>query len=219
MERKHIVKSYDQELALLKEKLLEMGSIAEKQLDRIVQAMNDFDGRNDDAIIADDRLLDDLLADVDSLTVRMLAKRQPMAADLRSIISSLKIAASLERTGDYTVNIIRHLERLGDQRGAVPTAPIHEMALVARSMLHDAMDAYRWEDSDKASVVYERDDQIDTVYANLLEALGRMPGEENENASVSTTLLMIARCCERIGDHIANFADSVYYIIEGKFLK
>jgi phosphate transport system protein len=217
MATKHIVKSYDEDLDLLKTKLSEMGKEVVDQIAKASQALLDFDRGLADMIIISDQKVNFLQQDVEELGVRILATRQPMAQDLRIVISGLKMASELERIADYAANIARHIPDLNHHLDLdQPIAAIIEMAEVAKGMFLDIMDAFVNGDVPKAIAVWHRDDHIDQIYAGILSDLRTRMSADSDNVKSYTGLIFVARCCERIGDHITNVAENVHYIEHGK---
>jgi phosphate transport system protein len=216
MSKDHIVRSYDQELELLISKISEMGKVAEEQLAKAVEALITKDTRLAVHVIYSDAQVNDLQNTVDGLTVRMLAMRQPMGSDLRHIISALKIAADLERIADYAANIAKNVMDLDHVSLEKPVGLIIRMAELASNMLKDVIDAYRETDVRKAIAVWHRDEDINQVYADLLSHLRSYMKADSDNINAYTSLIFAARCCERIGDHIKNVAESVYFITHGE---
>ncbi len=216
MSSRHIVRSYDEELALLKADVLKMGSMAHKQLSRSLDTVLTRDSSAAEAIMADDAPIDALQKEIDRLTLTMLAKRQPMASDLRVIVSGIRMAADLERIADYSANIARHSMELNSVDLKKPVETIIRMAEHAKTMLSDIMTAYEKNDPDMARKVWHDDDRIDEEYSSLLLELRQFMSEEAEHVKPFTALLFVARCCERIGDHIQNLAENVHFIVTGE---
>lgn len=216
MNGRHIVRSYDEELALLKNKVLEMGELAHKQLAKAVDTLVSRDSSAARAIVAGDAPINDLQREIDQLTLNMLAKRQPMALDLRIIVSGLKMAADLERIADYSANIARHSMDLNSANVQKPVEGIIRMAEQAKFMLADVMSAYHQDDPMLAKSVWHGDEKIDSEYAGLLSDLREFMNEEAQQPKSFTALIFVARCCERIGDHIQNLAENVYFIVMGE---
>ena len=217
MATKHTVKSYDADLRLLKSKLMEMGREVEDQIVKANQALLNRDDGLADLVRVSDEKVNVLQQESEELSVRILATRQPMAQDLRNVIAGLKMASELERIADYAANIARYIpdfERHLDLDQ--PIDAINEMAELAKKMLTDLMDAYANGDLKKAIAVWHRDDQIDSVYGNLLSSMRAKVSEDPDNIDAYTGLIFVAKCCERIGDHITNLAENVYYIAHGK---
>jgi phosphate transport system protein len=216
MTRDHTVRSYDQELDLLISKISEMGKVAAEQLAKAIEALITKDSRLAVDVIYSDAQANDLQNSIDRLTVRMLAMRQPMGSDLRHIISALKIAAELERIADYAANIAKHGMDLDQVSLEKPVGLIIRMAELARQMLKGVIDAYRERDVVKAAAVWQRDEDINEVYADLLSQIRSYMKADSDNINTYTSLIFTARCCERIGDHIKNIAESVQFIARGE---
>ena len=145
----------------------------------------------------------------------MLATRQPMAVNLRNIISALKIAVNLERIADYAANIAKCVEDLNHISLNKPVLSILRMAAIAQNMLGEVFEAYKRADEAKAREVWQMDKQIDAIYADLLSEIKTYIAEESGKVDAYTSLMFAARCCERIGDHIKNVAESVQFIQKG----
>ncbi len=215
MSRDHTVRSYDQELNSLKSKILEMGKAAEEQLAKAIEALITKDNKLAVNVIYTDSQVNDLQNVIDRLTVRMLAVRQPMGSDLRHIISALKMAAELERIADYAANIAKNGMNLNQVYLEKPVRLIIHMAELDIQMLKDVIGAYLELNIPKAIEVWHRDEEINQIYADLLTQLRSYMKADSDNIDTYTSLIFTARCCERIGDHIKNLAEGVYFIIHG----
>jgi phosphate transport system protein len=217
MATNHIVKSYDEDLNLLKSKLSEMGREVEDQIYTANLALLKRNESLADLVIVGDEKVNLLQQETEELGVRILATRSPVAQDLRAVIAGLKMASELERVADYAANVARHVPDLDhhielDQ----PIFAISEMTEYTIKMLTDIMAAFAAEDVKQAIAVWHRDDHVDSVYADLLSDLRLRMSQDSENVKSYTALIFIARCCERIGDHITNIAENVHYVEHGK---
>jgi phosphate transport system protein len=160
--------------------------------------------------------------EVDKMTIHLLAMRQPMARDLRFVVASLKMASDFERIADYAANVaknVRYLEDAGASGDATPDAPVDailEMAGLATIMLEGVIEAYRDLDAEKSVEIWKSDAVINKRYEELIGRLRNIMGERCENAQAPTALLFMGRCCERIGDHVKNAAEHIYYIATGR---
>jgi phosphate transport system protein len=192
-----------------------MGKVAEAQLSKAIEALVTKDSKLAVDVIYSDSQVNDLQNEVDRFTVNMLAMRQPMGIDLRHIISALKIAAELERIADYAANIAKNGMNLDHVYLEKPVQLIIRMAELAIRMLSDVIDAYLELDVPKSIAVWHRDEEINQIYADLLTQLRSYMKADSDNINTYTSLVFTARCCERIGDHIKNVAESVYFIIHG----
>lgn len=213
---KHTVKSYDQEFNQLKSLVQEMGKATYQQLSRAVEALVAGNLELAARVVESDEEINRMQAAVDELTVRMLAKRQPMAFDLRVIYAGQKIAANLERIADYSANIARYARTLNRHTLDYNLSAIERMGDTALVMLESVLAAYDARDADLAVTVWHQDDEMDAAYTQVLEDLRRIMAENPGQIQAGTNLLFIARCAERTGDLITNIAESVYYIAEGK---
>ncbi|MBW2515702.1 MAG: phosphate signaling complex protein PhoU [Deltaproteobacteria bacterium] len=215
MPKSHTVRSYDRELDLLKSTISEMGKVAEEQLAKAIEALITKDSKMAVNVIYTDSQVNDLQNAVDRLTVRMLAVRQPMGSDLRHIISALKMAAELERIADYAANIAKNGMNLDHVYLEKPVWLIIRMAELAIQMLKDVIAAYLELNVPRAIEVWHQDAEINQIYADLLTQLRSYMQADSDNINTYTSLIFTARCCERIGDHIKNVAEGVYFIIHG----
>jgi phosphate transport system protein len=216
MPKPHTVRSYDQELDRVRREISEMGKACLVQVGRAIAALDKRDGRLADLIVEEDQRVDGHQKNIDQMIVKILATRQPMAFDLRHIVSSLKISADLERIADYASNIARHVKELNHAALEAAVGRILLMAQTAEGMLQDVLNALERLDSKLAVEVWKRDREIDTIYSELLSELRNIMANRTDSVQTGTSLLFIGRCCERIGDHITNVAESVYYIDTGK---
>jgi phosphate transport system protein len=211
MIREHIVREYDSELARLQAKILEMGDACESQLRRAVKALAERDTRMAEDVVEADAEVNRFQKEADEMAERLLATRQPMAGDLRRIISALKIAADLERVADYSKNIARHVTELNHASLDEPLEAILRMAGELGSMLRDVLRALSSSDEILAEDVFRSDAEIDRMYTELLPNLICHMSEGPGLIRAYAGLLFVARCCERIGDHIAGVGENVYY--------
>lgn len=215
MDGKHIVRSFDRDLDDLKAQIIEMGNASKSQLSMTIQALINKNRALARQIVAGDQAVNAMQREVDRLTVDLLARRQPLALDLRMVVASLKIAADLERVADYSANIARHVFTLDHLATDEPIASIHRMMTIAEDMLTQVLTAFDTLDREQAKAAWTRDDDIDHIYKKILTQLRTFMSKAPDSINASTSLLFVARCCERIGDHITNIAESIHYIVEG----
>jgi phosphate transport system protein len=217
MDTEHIVRSYDEELNHLQNMIAEMGGLAEMQLARAINALVKYDSDSATEIVDKDRRIDSLESNIDAFAVRLIAKRQPMASDLRTIITGLKISSNLERIGDYAKNIAKRTVTIAaapELRGPIGT--IARMAALVQEMIKSALDAYIAHDADKADDVCKRDQEVDQIHSGLFRELLTYMMEDPRNITACTHLLFIAKNVERIGDHVTNVAEQVHYMVHGE---
>lgn len=217
MESEHIVKSYDEDLGHIDNAVAEMGGLVETQLADAIAALVRRDIELAERVIDADKRVDSMEAEADAFAVKLLALRQPMAEDLRSVITALKITHSLERIGDYAKNIATRtipLERMPTIGGTANT--IARMARIAQGMINDVLDAYIGRDARKAADVRERDQEVDQLHTSLFRELLTYMMEDPRNITACTHLLFVAKNIERIGDHTTGIAEQVQFLVEGK---
>ena len=219
MMNEHTVKSFDQELQLLDKKIAQMGGLAERLLAQAFDALERRDPRLAEAAVASDRAIDLLERELQEQTIHMIARRQPMANDLRHIMTVLKIAGDLERIGDLAKNIgKRALAVSGENHPKSLMTGFKHMTELAMRQLKDVLDAYAERDADKALGVWRRDERIDAMYNSLFREMLTYMMEDPRNIGLCTHLLFGAKNIERVGDHTTNIAESVYYLVHGSAL-
>ena len=218
MAQEHTVKAFDEDITRLRGLIAEMGGLAELSLTEAMEAL--VKGNMDLAasVIARDKRIDSLEAEIDRLAVRTIALRAPMADDLREVIAALKIAGVVERIGDYSKNIAKSAGKIEGRKRFEPLTLIPAMADVAREMVHDVMTAYAARDPVMAQQVVERDEKVDAFYESLFRNLVSYMIENPSTISDCAQLLFVARNIERIGDHATNVAEMVYYAATGAHL-
>ena len=219
MMHEHTVKSFDQELQLLDKKIAQMGGLAERLLAQAFDALERRDPQLAEAAVASDRAIDLLERELQEQTIHMIARRQPMANDLRHIMTVLKIAGDLERIGDLAKNIgKRALAVSGENHPKSLMTGFKHMTELAMRQLKDVLDAYAERDADKALGVWRRDERIDAMYNSLFREMLTYMMEDPRNIGLCTHLLFGAKNIERVGDHTTNIAESVYYLVHGSAL-
>lgn len=211
----HTVKSYDEELKQLHEDILRMGGIAESQFASAMQAVSKRDADIAAETVRGDNKIDELNHVIDKRVVHMLALRQPMASDLREIVSSLKIAVDIERIGDYSANIAKRAIAMAELRPIKPISGIPRMGLLVQRLIKDVLDAYNGRDAEMAMKVWARDEEVDDMYNSLFRETLTYMMEDPRNITPCTHLLFIAKNIERIGDHATNIAETVYFVVHG----
>ena len=214
----HIVKSYGQELQRLRGLLTEMGGIIESQVALATEAIRTSDAEAATRAVALDGSVDDLDRQVEQLVIRMLALRQPMASDLREIVSALKITAGMERIGDYAKNVAKRSIVLGGFRLPFSMAGLVNMSRLVQESLKLVIDAIGERDEQKALQVWQSDQAIDDLYNSIFRELVTYMMEDARSITPCTHLLFIAKNLERIGDHATNIAETLHYAITGERL-
>jgi phosphate transport system protein len=215
MGSEHTVKSFDEQLKRLDNLIAEMGGLVEAQLAEALEALVRRDTDKAARVVAQDKRLDELEQDVDRHTVSMLALRQPMAGDLREIIAALKTASILERVGDYAKNVSRRTAALAEMPPVPPVQTIGRLGRLAQEMIKDALDAYLARDVDKATMVRDRDKELDALYTSLFREFLTYMMEDPRNITPCTHLLFVAKHLERVGDHATNIAELTHFLVKG----
>ena len=218
MAHEHTVKAFDEDITRLRGLIAEMGGLAEVALTDALEAL--VRGNEDLAksVIARDKRIDTLEAEVDKLAVRVIALRAPMADDLREVIAALKIAGVLERIGDYSKNIARSAMRVENRKKFEPLTLIPAMAEIAGEMVHDVMTAFAARDPRLAAEVISRDRKVDAFYDSIFRNLVSHMMENPASITSAAELLFVARNIERIGDHATNVAEMVHFAATGTYL-
>jgi len=212
----HTVKAYDQELQLLDRRIAQMGGLVERLLAQAFDALEKRDPKLAETATGSDAEVDALEREVQGQTIQMIARRQPMAHDLRQVMTVLKIAGDLERTGDLAKNIAKRALAVSGENHPKPLVTgLKHMVELALSQLKDALDSYAERDAEKAIAVWRRDERIDAMYNSLFRELLTYMMEDPRNIGVCTHLLFAAKNIERVGDHTTNIAENVYYLVHG----
>lgn len=213
----HTVTAFDADLKELTAMVTEMGGHAESMIARSVNALLKSDIAQAEAVIAEDLILDNLQYELDEKTVVLIAKRQPMALDLREVIGALRMANDLERIGDMGKNIAKRTTEIGEVIQPKRVARgIEHLNSLALEQLNNVLDAYVNKDVEKAAEILARDDEVDQVYTSLFRELLTYMMEDPRNITFCTHLLFCAKNIERVGDHATNIAEIIGYIVTGK---
>jgi phosphate transport system protein len=218
MAQEHTVKAFDEDITKVRGLIAEMGGLAEVSLREAMEALVKGNLDLAQAVIARDKKIDALEAEVDRLAVRTIALRAPMADDLRELIAAIKIAGVIERIGDYAKNIAKSADKIEGRKRFEPLTLIPAMADVAAGMVHDVLTAFAARDAALAHQVVERDEKVDAFYESLFRNLVSFMIENPSTISSCAQLLFVARNIERIGDHATNVAEMVYYAATGTHL-
>ncbi len=212
----HIMSAYEDELEQLNNLVLEMGGRIEIQLSGAIRAMVKRDSDSAEDLIAQDREVDALEERINDLAVRTLALRQPMAGDLRIIVSVIKIAGDLERFGDYAKNIAKRTLVVNQSPPIRATSSIPRMAELVQRMLDGVLKAFVNRDADMAKAVWVQDAEVDESYNSLFRELLTYMMEDPRNISAATHLLFVAKNIERMGDLVTNVAETIHFVAEGE---
>jgi phosphate transport system protein len=212
----HIVKAYDSEIASIKSMLAQMGGLAEEQLNNAITALAKRDVSLADMVIARDEKLDQLEREIEEKAILTIAKRQPMALDLREIMVAIRVSADIERIGDLAKNTAKRTHAISEALPRKLATGLSRMGSMAQAQLKNVLDAYGLKDADKAISVWRSDEELDALYNSIFRELLTYMMEDPRNISMCTHLLFGAKNLERIGDHTTNIAENIYYLINGK---
>ena len=212
----HIVQAFDTELDTLTRQLNDLGQLAERQLTDAVWALRHADTDLADSVKKKDAQLDRLAAAIEDEAISLIARRQPLAEDLRHVMAAIRIASNLERAGDLASNIAKRAQALASNR--LPDAfaePLQRMADLALLQLHEAREAFAERDAQRARNVWEHDATIDTLHTMMFQDLVQALADEQAPALDLAHLLFVIKNIERIGDHATNIAENVVYLVSG----
>ncbi|EJC82411.1 phosphate transport system regulatory protein PhoU [Rhizobium leguminosarum bv. trifolii WSM2297] len=212
----HIFSAYDDDLKFLSRRISEMGGLAEQMVSEAVRALVNGDTALAQKVISDDVILDHAEREIGDKAIVTIARRQPMASDLREIMGSIRIAADLERVGDLGKNTAKRV--IAVQSTGVPrklARGLEHLSELALVQLKEVLDVYTTRAADKANAIRERDNEIDAMYTSLFRELLTYMMEDPRNITSCTHLLFCAKNIERIGDHATNIAETIYYMATG----
>jgi phosphate transport system protein len=211
---------FHDQLTALNRQLLAMSEKAEALVDLSVDALLSLDEGKAEAVIAADRDLDAMELELEAAALELLALQQPMARDLRFIVSTIKVTSDLERVGDHAVNIAQAALRLISQRTKItPDPEIEEMARRARAMLSDAIDAFLRADGVLARDVVARDDHVDQLHESVFRILLTHMMADARTINPSLEYLLVSRNLERVADLATNIGEDAVFLAEGKQIK
>jgi phosphate transport system protein len=210
------VPHFQEELDQLKARLLEMGGLAEERVRSAIQALVDRDPALVDRVLDGDTPINQLHIEIDSRCVKLLALYQPMAVDLRAILSAVKINTDLERVGDLAINIAEAARRYLGHPPVKDLIDIPRMADLAQRMLRDALDAFVSRDTALAQRVLDADDGLDALKTQVFRELLTCMLQAPHTIEPALDLILISRHLERIGDHATNVAEDVIFMVSAK---
>lgn len=219
MASNHIVTSYADELTELARSITEMGGMVEQALGNAVEALVRSDNDLAMATVAADKKIDAMQHQIDEAAVSIIARRQPMAGDLRLVIASIHVANDLERIGDMAKSTARRSTQFeGLAMSSQVKNGLRHMGELASRQVKLAIDAFASKDKDIAVEVFERDTDVDALYVSLFRELLTYMMEDPRNITMCTHLLFCGKNLERVGDHSTNIAEQAYFLATGKSL-
>ncbi|HWG06149.1 MAG TPA: phosphate signaling complex protein PhoU [Beijerinckiaceae bacterium] len=215
----HTVKAYDADLSALHRSIAEMGGIAEKMLTDAMDALTGLNTELARKVVSSDMRLDTLQREIEEKAIGTIARRQPMAVDLRDIIAAIRVSGDLERVGDLAKNIAkRSIKIAAEPRLGRATIGLKHMGELAALQLKEVLDSYAEQDVEKARSVWLRDAEVDALEDSVFRDLLTFMMEDPRNISFCTHLLFCSKNIERVGDHSTNIAETVYYQVTGDTL-
>jgi phosphate transport system protein len=217
MSTAHIYSVFDDELKHLSRRLAEMGGMAEQMVSDSIHALVTSDSALAQRVISEDTIMDATEREIGDKAILMIAKRQPVASDLREIIGSIRIASDLERVGDLGKSNAKRV--IAVQSTGIPrplARGIEHLSELALTQLKDVLDVYATRSAEKAEQIRARDEEIDAMYTSLFREMLTYMMEDPRNITPCTHLLFCAKNIERIGDHATNIAETIYYMSTGE---
>ena len=218
-DKPHIVKSYEEQISLLKDTIVKMGAGAEKQLEQAIQAAVKKDLSLAKKTIEDDKEIDKYETHIEEQVVNLIALRQPMAIDLRETVVALKISSDLERIGDLSKNISKRIISVGIDLPDEIVKNLEIAGLKAAKQVNLVLNSYLHRDKSAAENVWNSDEEIDQLTNINMENAVKHLEKFKEDVKKMTQLLFILKNIERIGDHATNIAEQTYFLITGEYLE
>ena len=217
--REHIVKSYDEQLNILKNTIAKMGSLAEKQIKDATEAAIKQDQEFADKIVGKDDRIDDLEKSIEEQVVNLLTMRQPLAIDLRETVSAMKISSDLERIGDLSKNIAKRSRHLDKNIGHEINKNFSLVSEKVQKSVKTVLDAFLNRDTKLAEQVWNADQEIDRLVDICMNSILKCIEEKKDGAAAFSQLMFMSKNLERIGDHATNIAETVYFLVSGKYIE
>jgi len=215
----HTIKAFDADLQDLSRLIAEMGGLAERLIGDAVDALSRHDSALAQSVIVLDAKIDHLQREVEEKTILTIARRQPMAVDLRDVVGALRVSNDLERIGDLAKNIAKRVMVLnGELHLQKVMRGVEHMTELVLTQIKDVLDSFARRDVEKALAVWRGDEEVDAVNNSLFRELLTYMMEDPRNISVCIHLLFCAKNIERMGDHATNIAETIYYMVEGRTL-
>jgi len=216
MMTEHTIKAFDTDLQELARMIAEMGGLAERQIGDALDALNRHEAALARSVIATDARIDALQREIEERAILTIARRQPMAVDLRDIVGALRVSNDLERIGDLAKNIAKRVEVVENELSLQKVMRgVEHMTELVLTQIKDVLDAYARRDVGKAVQVWRSDEEVDAVNNSLFRELLTYMMEDPRNISVCIHLLFCAKNIERMGDHATNIAETIFYMVEG----
>lgn len=210
--------SFDTGLQVLHDELIKMGSMVEKQIHNAIESLVKQDIELAEKVIKGDDSIDFLQKDIEEQCIKLIAREQPVAGDLRNIFTSTKIVTDLERMADHAVDIAKITRRLKDEKYIKELVDTPKMAEIVQEMIKLSIDAYITGDVDKAYEICKMDDKVDALYKKIFSELIGFMNSDQHTVNQASQLLFVVKYLERIADHVTNVCEWTIYQITGKFV-
>jgi len=215
----HTIKAFDADLQELARMIAEMGGLAERQIGEALDALTRHDAALARSVVVADTRIDAVQHEIEEKAILTIARRQPLAVDLRDIVGALRVSNDLERIGDLAKNIAKRVEVVESELNLQKVMRgVGHMSELVLTQIKDVLDAYARRDVAKAVQVWRGDEEVDAVNNSLFRELLTYMMEDPRNISACIHLLFCAKNIERIGDHATNIAETIYYMVEGRTL-
>jgi len=209
-------KAFDYALEEMHNDVLRMGSMVEKQIHQCIEALAKQDEKLAKETIKNDDLVDSLYREIEDKCIKLTAKEQPLAIDLRTIFTTARIITDLERMADHAVDIAKITIKLKGEKYIKKLINISEIAKIVNDMIKKALDAYVDRDVDGAYSACEMDDDIDRLYKNVFKELIEVMRTDNSKVDQMTQMLFVCKYLERIADHVTNICEGTIYLVTGE---
>jgi phosphate transport system protein len=214
---RHIVQSFDSDLQEIASKVAAMGGLVEKQITDAIRALFDRDTELAEHVVAADPTIDAMQREIEQKAILTLARRQPMAVDLREIVAAIRVCNDLERIGDHAKHIGKRVVALGgDLNPQIFARGVERMADLVLSLLKQVLDAYSSHDVQATIAVWRGDEEVDVLCTSLFHELLTYMMKDPRNITFCIHLMFCVKDIERMGDHATNIAETLYYKIEGR---
>ena len=215
----HTATAFDEELRVLSRMIAEMGGLVEKQVVDAIGALTHRDPEGGRRVVAADATIDAMQRTIEESAVETIARRQPVAVDLRQVVGMLRIANELERIGDLAKNIGKRVGEINrEQMPRRPMGGVRHMTTLMLGQLRDVLDSFADRDAAKAVDVWARDQDVDRLYTSLFRELLTYMMEDPGIVTFGVHLVFCTKNIERMGDHATNIAEAVYYMVQGQAL-
>lgn len=209
-------KNFEKDLQVLKDKLSHMGALAEEAFKDSLESLKTQNIELAEKVLAGDDAINQLEEEIEELVVKIIASQQPVASDLRKVMSTLKITTSVERIGDFAVDIAKTTKRIGKEELVKPLKDIPAMGEIVQTMIREGLNAYIDQNVDLAEEIAKMDDQVDKMYAIVVQDLLSKIIDKPEKMDQIIQLAFVARYIERSADHVTNIAEGIIYSVKGK---